>query len=78
MLGDGRSGKAGCHKPDMHASGKSDDCIVPVKPLNKGSSKLLAEVMEGRLPKKGNTVQAVAPRTQNRKLPRLDCNECEK
>lgn len=73
MVGDGRSGKAGCHKPDMHASGKSDDCIVPVKPLNKGSSKLLAEVMEGRRPKK-----RLRPVLRTEKLPRLDCNVCEK
>ena len=34
--GDGRSGKAGSHTPGTYVSGKSDGCIVPGKPPNKG------------------------------------------
>ena len=34
--GDGRSGKAGSHTPDTYVTGKSDGCIVPGKPPNKG------------------------------------------
>jgi len=29
-----RSGKVRCHNPDMHASGKSDKCVVPEKSAN--------------------------------------------
>ncbi|ACV68358.1 RNA-directed DNA polymerase (Reverse transcriptase) [Desulfohalobium retbaense DSM 5692] len=64
--GDGRSGKAGGQKPDKHVSGKSDGCIVPGKPLNKGMGSLSAEAVEGRRPTKGNARQAVAVRTQSR------------
>jgi len=65
--GDGRSGKAGSHKPDMNAPGKSDGCIVLERPPNKGREYLTAEVVEGRRPTKGNTEQMATPRTQSRK-----------
>ena len=64
--GDGRSGKAGSYTPDMNVSGKSDGCIVPGKPPNKGRDDLPAEVVEGRRPTKGNTKQAATVRTQCR------------
>jgi len=67
MVGDGRSGKAKSHTPDMHAPGKSDDCILPAKLPNKGRDNLSAEAVEGRRSTKGNTVQTAAPRTQCRK-----------
>ncbi len=64
--GGGRSGKAGSQMPDMHVSGKSDGCIVPGKPPNKGRGDLSAEAVEGRRPTKGNAGQAAAVRTQSR------------
>jgi len=64
--GDGRSGKAGSHTPGMYVSGKSDGCIVPGKPLNKGREDLSAEAVEGRRSTKGNAEQAATPRTQGR------------
>jgi group II intron reverse transcriptase/maturase len=65
--GDGRTGKALGHKPGMNIPGKSDGCIVPRKPPNKGREDLLAEGVEGRRPTKGNTEQTATPRTQSRK-----------
>ncbi len=59
-------GKAGSYTPDMNVSGKSDGCIVPGKPPNKGRDDLAAEVVEGRRPTKGNTKQAATVRTQCR------------
>lgn len=64
---EGRSGKPKRHNPDMHACGKSDGCIVPEKPPNKGRGNLSAEAVEGRRLTKGNTLQMVVPRTQSRK-----------
>ena len=65
--GDGRLGKAKCHTPDVHVSGKSDGCIVPRKLPNKGRRYLPAEEVEGRRPTKGNTERTATPRTQSRK-----------
>ncbi len=62
----GRSVKAGSHTPDAYVSGKSDGCIVPGKPPNKGRGDLPAEAVEGRRPTKGNAGQAAAVRTQCR------------
>ena len=62
----GRSGKVDDQKPDMHACGKLDGCVVPKKPLNKGGGDLPAEVVEGRQPTDGNTRQTATPRTQRR------------
>jgi|SRR5579875_321361 RNA-directed DNA polymerase len=61
-----RSGKVDDLKPDMHACGKSDGCIVPEKLPNKAGSHPAAEVVEGRRPAKGNTLQEAASRTQSR------------
>ncbi len=58
----GRSEKAKCRTSDMHASGKSDGCIVPEKPSNKGGG-LPAEVVEERQPTKGNTSPTVGVQT---------------
>ena len=63
---DGRPGKAGSHTPGMYVSGKSDGCIVPGKPPNKGRGDLPAEVVEGRRSTKGNAEQTATPRTQGR------------
>ena len=60
----GRSEKAKCRTSDMHASGKSDGCVVPERPSNKGGRP--SEVAEERQPTEGNTLQAAAPRTQSR------------
>jgi RNA-directed DNA polymerase len=65
--GDGRFEKAKSHTPDTHVCGKSDDCIVPGKPSNKGRNDLPAETVKERRSTKGNTVQAATPRTQSRK-----------
>ena len=62
--GPDRPEKAQCRKSGMYASGKSDGCIVPGKPLNKGISP--AEAVEGRRPTERNTVQTATPRTQSR------------
>jgi len=65
--GDGEAGrpeKAQCRKSGMDASGKSDGCIVPEKPLNKGIRP--TETVEGRRPTERNTLQAATPRTQSR------------
>jgi len=61
----GRVGKAMSRKPTMNASEKSDGLVVPTKsPNDAGSS--AEEVMEGRSPAKGNTMEPNAPRTQSR------------
>jgi RNA-directed DNA polymerase len=64
--GDGRTGKAISHKPGMNVPGKSDGCVVPKKPPNKGRQDLPAEEVEGRRPTKGNTEQTATLRTQSR------------
>ena len=43
-----RSGKARCHNPDMHASGKSDKCVVPEKSANLDGLPPSSESMEER------------------------------
>ena len=43
-----RSGKARCHNPDMHASGKSDKCVVPEKSANLDGLPPYSESMEER------------------------------
>lgn len=59
----GRPEKAYSRTSGVHESGKSDGCVVPRKPPNKGMKP--AEVVEGRQPAEGNTVQAPAPQTQS-------------
>jgi RNA-directed DNA polymerase len=65
-VGAGRSGKAVGQKPDAHIHGKSDGCVVPVKPSNKEGHKPSAEMVEERQPTKGNTPSETVPRTQSR------------
>ena len=62
----GRSGKAIGRTPDMHAWGKSDDCVVPGKPLNKGETLSPAEAVEGRRSAKGSPMPGAVSRTQSR------------
>jgi RNA-directed DNA polymerase len=62
----GRSGKAFGRTPGMHAWGKSDDCVVPGKPPNKGALNAPAEVVEGRRSTKGNALSGAASRTLSR------------
>jgi len=51
----------------MNGSRKSDSCVVPEKPSNKGSgAPLSAEKVEGRRLTKGNSVQQTKRRTQSR------------
>ena len=62
----GRSGKAIGRTLDMHAWGKSDDCVVPGKPPNKGDHRSPAEAVEGRRSTKGSTMAEATSRTQSR------------
>src|SRR4051812_48536939 len=57
--------KAMSQKPNMHAGGESDGCVLPSKCPNNGGQPP-AEGMEGRQPTKENIGQATAPRTQSR------------
>ncbi len=60
----GRPEKAQCQTSGMYASGKSDGCVVPEKPSNKGKSP--AETVEGRQSTERNTLQTATPRAQKR------------
>jgi len=60
----GRLEKAKCRTSGMDASGKSDGCVVPGKPSNKGAKP--AETAEGRQPTERNILQTATPRTQSR------------
>ena len=52
----------------MNGSRKSDSCVVPEKPPNKGcGAPLPAEGVEGRGSTKGKTMQEARSRTQRRK-----------
>lgn len=63
----GRPEKASGRTSGMHAGGKSDSPIVPMKPPNKGAAEVSpAEEAEGRGLTKGNTQQSATPRTQCR------------
>ena len=62
----GRSGKAIGRTLAMHAWGKSDDCVVPGKPLNKGETLSPAEAVEGRRSTKGSRMAEAGSRTQSR------------
>ena len=52
----GRRGKAQSRTPSTYARGKSDDCIVPGKPPNRGEFSSPAEAVEGRRSTKGNSM----------------------
>jgi hypothetical protein len=52
----GRLGNVDGGTPGMNEGGKSDGCVVPVKPANKGPVAAgTAELVEGRRSAKGNT-----------------------
>src|SRR5208283_4696305 len=57
--------KAMSYKTSMHASGESDEQVVPAKRLNNGEQ-FLAEGVEGSCSTKGNTEEAHTRRTQGR------------
>jgi RNA-directed DNA polymerase len=59
-----RSGKVKSHKPDMHAAEESDDAIVPMKLPNK-RAEAWAEVVEGRVSIKENSVESSTHPTQS-------------
>ena len=61
----GRSGKANSRTPDMHVTGKSDDCVVPLKLANE-AAKVVEESVEGRRSIEGIVTEHAAPRTQSR------------
>ena len=52
-----RSGKARCHNPDMHVTGKSDSLVVPEKQANKAGPQTAAESVEERRLTKENASQ---------------------
>jgi hypothetical protein len=62
----GRPGKAIGRTPGRYARGKSDDCVGPGKPPNKGSFHVPAEVVEGRRSTKGDAMSGAVSRTQSR------------
>jgi hypothetical protein len=71
MLGtgdsEGRFGKIKDRTPKMHVDEKSDECVVPEKPMNNaGCDSHAAESGEGRHSTKGNVEQTAASRTQSR------------
>ena len=68
-LAAGRSEKVSGRTPDMYADGKSDGCVVPMKPPNNDGLNPSAEVVEGRRPTKGNTLKR-PPRPGRRAGPR--------
>ena len=57
--------KATSYKTSVHASGESDEQVVPTKRLNK-EEQSLAESVEGSCSTKGNTNEAYTRRTQGR------------
>jgi RNA-directed DNA polymerase len=61
----GRSEKVNSHNSDMHADGKSDDLIVPLRPPNNNGPVSLAEAVEERGSTKGNTSQTAVVQTQS-------------
>jgi len=60
-----RSGKADCHNPDVHVSGKSDSVVVPEKQANKAGHATAAESVEGRTLTKENARQLLPDGTQS-------------
>jgi hypothetical protein len=62
----GRPEKANGRTSGVYAWGKSDDCVVPGKPLNNGEHGSPAEAVEGRRSTKGSTRSEAASRTQSR------------
>jgi hypothetical protein len=62
----GRPEKANGRASGVHAWGKSDDCVVPEKPPNKGEPVSPAEAVEGRRSTKGSMRAEAASRTQSR------------
>ena len=62
----GRPEKANGRTSGVHAWGKSDDCVVPEKPPNKGEPVSPAEAVEGRRSTKGSTMAEATSRTQSR------------
>ena len=62
----GRPEKVYDRTSGAHAHGKSDGRVVPKKPPNRAGSDPTTEVVEGRRPTEGNTIQTAASRTQSR------------
>ncbi len=70
--GEGRSGKAVSHTPDMYEAWESDDSIVPAKRANKTGARPtgrapVAESVEERESTKGKARRPTACRTQCRR-----------
>jgi RNA-directed DNA polymerase len=66
VYSEGRLEKATNHTSNMHASRKSDNCVVPEKQPNKGGATPLAEDVEERQLTKGNALDLAAARTLSR------------
>ncbi len=62
----GRPEKATSRTSGMYGVGKSDGCIVPQKPPNKGGPPTPAEEVEGRRPTEENTMPLATSQTQSR------------
>ena len=62
----GRLRKATNYNLNVHASRKSDNCIVPRKQPNKSGVNPMAEDVEGRQLTNGNTLDTATARTQSR------------
>src|SRR5262249_39452814 len=70
----GRPGKVIGRTPGMYAWGKSDDCVVPGKPPNKGEPLSPAEAVEGRRSTKGSPMSGAVSRTQSRNDTSIPCH----
>ncbi len=56
-----RSGKARCHNPDMHVTGKSDSLVVHEKQANKAGPQTAAESVEERSVRRQLSFRFVLP-----------------
>jgi RNA-directed DNA polymerase len=62
----GRPEKVDDRTSGAHVHGKSDGRVIPKKPPNRAGSDPTTEVVEGRRPTEGNTIQPTASRTRSR------------
>jgi group II intron reverse transcriptase/maturase len=67
-----RSENASGGTADMHATGESDESVIPAKPTNNDEAESSAESVEGRDSAKGNVEQTTLSRTQSRE-PHKSC-----
>ncbi len=75
---EGRLEKATNQKPNMYASGKSDNCVVPEKQPNKDGETPPAEDVEERQLTEGNAMETAVVRTQSRRTASIDLQRVRK